>query len=339
MQSLPVDLHLEISSLRNFINDQINSGNPFSFDAKDFYEILKRVVIDSEAKPFLTFPKDDSERHYYEKYRRQSQEEFDKLIPDFFEHEGEFYDLDRIQCIYKDFSREDDFEKLFIAKLLELQSINYPIDKFLFFQQFDNFYGQKDSIDSFLYQLTENDGNCLHLKDLCQFLRNWIDNQNLENLILSPKKSYNLEVEESIIENVDSQEIWVKEIESLKGKRLKCKWSLDQIKHYFSFLYGEKSENGEPYLKEEQVDKIFENGFCIPEKPIEPLFELNCTLKYPIKNITYAIYYFYDKANTKSHDKLGYILFFASFIKEYNMYLVSKDGYKSFSNNSNNNII
>jgi len=335
MQAIPIDLHIEISSLRNFINDKIISGNPNFFDGKDFYEILKRVVIDSEAKPFLTFPKDESEQNYYNKYLHQSKEEFYNLIPDFFEFDGEFYDLDRIQCIYKDFSREDDFEKLFNAKLLELQSINYPIDKFLFFQQFDNFYGQKDSIDSFLYQLTEKDGNCQLLQEICQILRDWIGTQGLELLKQSSIEIQVKDEDDSFIETVDSQEIWVKEIESLKGKRVKSKWSLDQIKNYFSFLYKEKSENGEPYLKKEQVDKIFENGFCIPEKAIDPLFKLNFSPKYPIKNVKYAIYYFYDKANTKSHDKLAYLLFFGSFIEEFNKYLISKDAYKSFSNNSN----
>jgi len=34
MQPLPIDLHLEVSSLKDFINDQIHSGNPYSFDEK-----------------------------------------------------------------------------------------------------------------------------------------------------------------------------------------------------------------------------------------------------------------------------------------------------------------
>lgn len=338
MQSLPIDLHLEISSLRNFINDQINLGNPFSFDAKDFYEILKRVVIDSEAKPFLTFPKDESENNYYEKYRRQSQEEFDKLIPDFFEHEGEFYDLERIQYVYKDFTRAEDFEKLFTIKLLGLKTNENPIGEFLSFQQFDNFYGQKDSIDSFLYQLTENDSNCRLLKDLCQFLRDWIDNQHLEILMLSPKKSYNLEVEESVIENVDSQEKWNHEIESLKGTTINCKWNLDQIRHFFSFLYMEKSENGEPYLKKEQVDQILKNGLQIPDKPMELLFKPNCSKRYPFKNITFAINFFYSKSSKKFNDKRAYYLFFSMFIEGYSHNLISQKSYENFSRNTSKSL-
>ena len=143
MQSSPIDLHIELSSLRDFINDQIHSGNPYSFDGKELYEILKRVVIDSELKPFLTIPKDESDNNYYQKYLRQSQEGFEKLIPDFFEYEGEFYDLVRIQYVYKEFTRAEDFEKLFLIKLLELKTNECPIGEFLYFQQVDNFYGQK----------------------------------------------------------------------------------------------------------------------------------------------------------------------------------------------------
>lgn len=334
MPTLPTDLHLELSSLRNFVNDQINAGNPYGLDGKDFYEVLKRVVIDAEVKPFLTPPKSESEQNYYEKYRRQSREGFYKHIPDFFEYEGDFYDLDRVQYAHKDFTRAEDFEKLFMIKLLELKSINYPIGEFLSFQQFDSFYGQKESIDSFLYQLTEKDGNSDLLQDLCQILRDWIGSQNLETLMKSSIQTQDTEVDDTVVERFDAQDQWENEIEALRGKRIKCKWSLDQIVHYFSFLFEEKSDNGEPYLKKEQVEQIFKNGFRIPEKPIEPLFKLNYSLRFPVKNVTYAIHYFYGAANERSHDKLAYILFFASFIEDYNRYFITKEDYKTFSNNS-----
>jgi hypothetical protein len=69
-----------------------------------------------------------------------------------------------------------------MIKLLELKSINYPIGEFLSFQQVDNFYGQKDSIDGFLYQLTAKDSNCRLLQELYQFLKDWIGSQSFELL-------------------------------------------------------------------------------------------------------------------------------------------------------------
>jgi hypothetical protein len=338
MSSLPIDLHIELSTLRDFINGQIYSGNPYSFDGKELYEILKRVVIDSELKPFLTLPKDESEVNYYEKYRRQSQEIFDKFIPDFFEYEGEFYDLERIQFVYKEFTRPGDFEKLFLIKLLELKANDYPIGEFLYFQQVDNFYGQKDSIDGFLYQLTENDSNCRLLKELCQVLKNWIGSQSLEVLTQTYLERNNPEEEESAIQEVDSQEKWDNQIQSLRGKELKSDWTINEILHYFSFLYKEKSENGEPYLKREQVEKMFENGFRIPLEPIDPLYIPNCSNRYPIKNITFAINHFYTEAKINFKDKRSCFLFFGSFIEGYSKYLISPEKYKNFSSNTSNSL-
>lgn len=345
MQFSPIDLHIELSSLKNFINSQIDQRNPYLFYGKELFELLKRVVIDSETKPFLTFPKEQNEQPYYDNYLKRSNEQFQSLIPDFFEHEGEFYDLDRVLYVYKDFTRAKDFEKLFIIKLLELKSNDYSVAEFLSFQQYDSFYGQKESIDSFLYQLTVKDSNCRLLQETCQVLRDWIGSQHLAILKESAIENDNSEPDDIIennnpdpddtpIEKIDTQEQWNNEIELLRGKKIKCNWSIEQIKHYFSFLYQEKSENGEPYLKKEQVEKMFENGLRIPQKPIHPLFNLNCSLRYPVKNIKYAIYYFYDKGNNRSHDKLAYLLFFGSFIGEFKKYLDSKDDYKSFSSNS-----
>ena len=334
MQSLPIDLHIELSSLRDFINGQIHSGNPYSFNGKELYDILKRVVIDSELKPFLTAPKDESEVNYYEKYQRLSQEKFDKFIPDFFEYEGEFYDLERIQYVYKEFTRPRDFEKLFLIKLLELKANEYPIGEFLYFQQVDNFYGQKDSIDGFLYQLTENDSNCRLLQELCKVLKDWIGSQSLKLLEQSSEESKVADESDSIIEQVNSQEEWEKETESLKGRRIKCNWSMEQIQQYFSYLYKEKSEDGKPYVTKEQVDKMFENGFKIPDHPIDPLIKPNFSKRYPFKNITFGINQFYSRSRIKYTDKRAYFQFFSMHIDGYARFMTSPKVYENFSRNT-----
>lgn len=338
MKSLPIDLHLEVSTLKNFINSQLETRNPNLLYGKDYYEIFKRVVIDAEVKPFLTFPKDESENNYYEKYVRQSKEEFEKLIPDFFEHEGEFYDLDRVQYVYNEYTRPDDFEKLFIVKLLELKSKGFSVDEFLAFQKHDNFYGQKEYIDSFLYRLIANDSNCYLLEDLCQVLRDWIGSQELAILEKFSKDVHESKVKLTSIGKIVSQENWDKEVESLLGKELESQWTTAEILHYFSFLYKEKSENGDPYLTKEQVDKIFENGFRIPDKPITPLFKPNCSKRYPLKNITFAINEFYSKSYSHFKDKRAYFTFFGSFIEGYTKYLISPEEYKNFSSNTSNSL-
>lgn len=336
MQSSPIDLHIELSSLRNFVNEQIEQGNPFSFNGKMFYDILKRVILYLESKPFLSLPKDESERNYYDKYLRLSQEKFDILIPDFFEHKGEFYDLDRVQYAQKEFIGDDDFEKLFILKLLELRSNEYPIEKFLSFQQYDSFYGEKESIDSFLYQLTEKDSNCYLLDRICEEIKNWIDNENLTKLKSDSTEDVFSAQDEIPIQNSPSQIKWMKDLDKLKGKEIECKWDFDQIVHYFSFLYKEKSENDLPFLKKEEVDKMFEQGFRIPESDINPLFELNYSNRYPLKIIHFAIYQFNEKAGSRRKHKKEYFLFFASYIKVLSKIKYNKREYEVLSKNVSN---
>jgi hypothetical protein len=193
--------------------------------------------------------------------------------------------------------------------------------------------------------LTEKDSNCRLLQETCQVLRDWIGSQYLAILKESAIENDNSEPDDNIennnlgpndtsIEKIDTQEQWNNEIESLRGKKIKCNWSLEQIKHYFSFLYKEKSENGEPYLKKEQVEKMFENGFCIPEKPIDSLFQLNCSKRYPVKNITFSINQFYTKSYKKFSDKREYYQFFSMFIEGYSRFMDSPKEYINFSRNT-----
>jgi hypothetical protein len=336
MNSLPIDLHLEIGSLRNFINDHIEQGNLLLFDGKNLYESLKRVVIGSEIRPFLTFPKDESENSYYDRYVRQSREPFDKLIPDFFEYQGEFYDLDKPQYVNNEFISSEDFERLFIIKLLELKTISYPIDQFLSFQQFDNFYGEKYSIDSFLYQLTENDGNRHHLQEVCQAIESWISIENLVKLKSTSIEDDSSELLNRIIQNSPPQITWMKQLDNLKGKEIESKWNIDQIVYYFSFLYKEKSENGQSFLKKEEVDKIFEQGFRMPGCDIDPLFKLNLSERLTFSLMHFAIYQFNDKAGFRRIHKKQYLLFFASYIQDLSKYKYSKKFYESYSKNTYN---
>ncbi len=335
MQSSPIDLHIELSSLKNFINNQINKWDPNFFNGKELYEVLKRVVIDSEIKPFLTFPKDESEQLYYDNYLKRGNEQFQRLIPDFFEHEGEFYDLDRVLYVYKDFTRAKDFEKLFIIKLLELKSNEYSIEEFLTFQQYDSFYGQKESIDSFLYHLTENDSNRRLLGEIFTEIKKWQKNEWEPQFNDQPNSGIAIDTDSTQqSENNISPSRWDKDIISLREKELPCQWTFDKILHYFSFLYLELSENGEPYMSKQDFDRMFENGFQIPAIDMQPLIKLNCTPRFPLKNITYGIYLFYQKASQTNYDKKAYFLFFASFIEDYAKIKSSPDEYSKFSKNA-----
>lgn len=89
-----IDYHIDIKTLLDFANEQIESGKMTSDEGKIIFKCLKQVVLNAELKPFLEAPK-DLEDPYYNKYVRLESETLSKLIPDFFSSNGDFYDLQR----------------------------------------------------------------------------------------------------------------------------------------------------------------------------------------------------------------------------------------------------
>jgi hypothetical protein len=114
--------------------------------------------------------------------------------------------------------------------------------------------------------------------------------------------------------------------------------SVEEIKHFFSFLYKEeyeKSSNYEfrPILTEVEVDMIFSNGLVIPAKPLENKVKLCIPPRFPKKVIDYAIYKFYNENSYSYRDKKDYILFFANYIEDYKNALNSKIALESLAKN------
>ncbi len=181
--------------------------------------------------------------------------------------------------------------------------------------------------------MTEKDGNCYLLQGICEEIKNWISGENLVILKSTSIEDNSSEQVDFSIQNSPSQVKWMKELEVLKGREIESKWDIDQIVHYFSFLYKEKSKNGLPFLKKEEVDKIFINGFRMPECDIDPLFKLNLSDKFPIKIIHFAIHQFNKKSGFRRRHKKEYLLFFASFIQDLSKNKYSKKSYESYSKN------
>jgi hypothetical protein len=98
--------------------------------------------------------------------------------------------------------------------------------------------------------------------------------------------------------------------------------SIDEIKHFFSFLYKERFEKSgnydlQPILTKDEIDMIFSNGLVIPEKPLEKKVKLFIPTKFPKKVIDNAIYKFFDLNSYSHRDKKDYLLFFANYIENY----------------------
>jgi hypothetical protein len=325
-----MDYHIEISSIVQFVNDQLRQKSVVNYNAREIYNHIKKAVLDSEIKPFLYPPVKEEDNSYYLKYVRMKAEWNDEYIPDFFENDGLFYDLDRIQYIFRGNTSEETFRILFSLKIGQLKSNELPINEFLSFQVYDNFYGDKQELDGFLQELLAIDGNFFLLpSNFDEEIGNWIDKKSdsiVEIAVENPeiKKSPNSEKEE--IE-------FKKYLESRKGFKIPGKLTDEQICNFFSFLYKEKSVNKEPFLGEESVNNIFANGLFIPQEiPAEKL-NLNTSLRFPKKIIDYAIHFFFLKHSLTGRDKHDFVLFFASYFKEYEKALNSKKGLYNITSN------
>ena len=310
-----MDYHIEISSIVQFVNDQIRQKSIVNYNAREIYKHIKKGVLDSETKPFL-YPLAEGEKsNLYEKYARMNAEWDGIYIPDFFEHEGAFYDLERTtQYVFRENTSEEIFRILFSLKIGELNLNELPINEFLSFQLFDNFYGDKKSFANFLQELLSIDGKSyLFSSNIDEEIAKWIDKKSatiIEVAVETPEIKKKPVVEKKEIE-------FKKYLESRKGFKIPGRLTDEQIRHFFSFLYLEKSADKKPFLLEEEVNVIFANGLTIPKEIPETKFSLNTSLVFPKKIVEKGFHLFFTTHSYKTRDKNDFLLFFAHYIKDF----------------------
>ena len=179
---------------------------------------------------------------------------------------------------------------------------------------YDNFYGDEQSLYDFLQELLSIDGNFYLLpSNFNEEIEKWVDRKSdskVEIIVENPeiKKSPNTEKEE--IE-------FKKYLESKKGFKIPGKLTDEQIRHFFSFLYLEKSADKKPFLKEEEVNVIFANGLTIPQEIPETKFSLNTSLAFPKKIVEKGFHLFFTTHSYTTRDKNDFLLFFANYIKDF----------------------
>jgi hypothetical protein len=110
------------------------------------------------------------------------------------------------------------------------------------------------------------------------------------------------------------------------------KFSMEETRAYFSFLYKEKDESGKPFLPEADVKDLFKYGLAIPPKPPKKRYRLHSSLKFPKGIVEFCIYKFYTN-HTNSHLKKDVLKFFASYIKDFEKALQSDDDMQTWSDN------
>ena len=327
-----IDYHIELSALKHIANTLIEN-KVLPINAKDIFDVLKNAVINSEVAPFLKKPITLEKDGYYEKYLRLEEENKSiNIVPDFFNHEGDFYDMDRNLNFSRAYVNDEIFKKLFALKLIELNYSTTKLHKFIDFQLYDNYNGNKDAYGYFLQGLIEKDNIFYLLPSIVSELQKWIKVNEIHiNL--------NENEEDKKIENADNtSEILLDHWETKKNQKVDGKMNIDEIRHFFSFLYKEKIEKSindefEPILTKDEVDLIFANGLVIPTKPLEKKLKLNIPPRFPKKVIDNAIYKFYYINSYSQRDKKDYVLFFANYIEDYESALNSSKALESLSKN------
>lgn len=106
----------------------------------------------------------------------------------------------------------------------------------------------------------------------------------------------------------------------------------EEVQQYFSFLYKEKSNDGKPFLRENEVKEIFKYGLAIPLKPPAKKYKLNCSLTFPKNIVEFHIYKFYSKHTTSKH-KQDVLKFFAYYITDFEKALLSEKDMQTWSGN------
>lgn len=342
-----LEYHIEISSIIEILNETILSTNSLAFDRDSMFEVIKKAVISSNEKSFLSESSHGANNPYFLNYFERAKNVPPKYIPDLFEYRREFYDLNRQIYIFKDRTSNETFGRLFLLYILVIQRNMWDINEFLNFQLFDNFHGNKYHFYTFLEQIIEKEKNSSIFSSIIESIIQYVDTE-----FSKEKMEYEIELqteesEESleeygsnesteIIENSNSNFEWEKYLDERKVLQLQSKFSLEEIKTYFSFLYKEKSVGGIPFLSKNQVEDIFKNGLTIPKEPLTVKYKLNVDNSYPKKMIDTGIYKFYVAHSIRNKEKKELVLFFGSYIEDYSKVFESMQALENQSKNIKN---
>ena len=115
-------------------------------------------------------------------------------------------------------------------------------------------------------------------------------------------------------------------------KVVEGKFTKEEVQHFFSFLYKEKSKEGKAFLLENEVIEIFKYGLAIPMEPPATKYKLKCSLTFPKSIVEYGIYTFY-REHTSSHRKQEILKFFASYIEDFANALKDDKAMQTWSDN------
>ncbi len=289
-----VDLHLHLNSLIEYFNDQ-RAFRDIGLDPFKIFEAARDILVNTGQDPFLT--KSESENPYYQKYVKLWSENDKELVPEFYFHGGDIYDLLVSEQIKKNEVAEIYFSIFFVIKIDELRKFNPEyLDDYFNFQLYDNFYGD---LEYYIKYLDELPAIAPNFRQLPEIVNDWVKK--------NPQK-------ESKTKNIVTE--WSDFLSKKVNYKIPGKLTDEEIKKFFTFFSDEVKNEGS-YLKKEEVAILMQNGLTIPPSPLEKKFKLSFNNKRYKKTVDYSIHKLYKSNTLTFQDKSDYILFFAHFIEDY----------------------
>lgn len=264
------------------------------------------------------------------------------------------------------------FQKLFVFKIKQYENGLVYLDHFLDYQCEANFENDPARLMEFFYKcllqyknihpkIVQAVGHWMDSKEregkgLMETETILVDSQQIQN---SLAKVSNLELgenrgednsaklmdagqaeKESLTENLESNKLGPNADPS--GKKpavpegyevIDGKFTVEEIRQFFSFLYQEKSKEGCSFLKETEVAEMFKYGIAIPPSgAIVKRYKLNYNDAFPKKIVEYMIYRF-TKNHTSIRKKKKVLRFFASYLTDYSAALSDEKGMANLCDN------
>jgi hypothetical protein len=277
--------------------------------------LLKQGIV-----PFLTKETVASGKHgefYYDNKQAQLLNKDRGWLLNFFERNGCFYEFNIPITIKKSNTAEMEFQTFFYLKLRQYHSGVLYINEFLYYQFKENFGSDEILFNQFLKDLLlQFEGH------LSASIR-----RKIHLFITRPEVLQTLRKREAIdYENLPEIP---KGYSSVPGKLPRA-----AVLKFFSFLYKEKSNNGKPFLSENDFFEVFKYGIAIPKlSRFLPFYKLNCSKRFPKSIIQFCIYKFFRIYTDGAETKRKVLEFFAIYFEDFNETLSSPEKFANFNKN------
>lgn len=304
----------------DYTNLEVDTGDIWKYEFNEFkvaqkpllYEKLIEVtepIISTYTKPFLKGK--NRTDGWAMKYYRNYPERYKSRNIDYFEFDGDYFAYDELYTVKLSDINLKDFSFLFALKLRQYQDNLAALDSFLYYQLKANFKGNvkvfMNFLNSILIQYAEILGSIFEKK-----INLWETNYHPAGVI-----DIN---EEWFWENDESWDI------------VELYITNDQVRAFFSFLYLERNDKGQPYLEKPDVEKLFRFGFKIPPVPLTRKFKLNLTSKSRKSIFEQCVYTFYNKYAGSQKNKVAFLKFLAYTFEEFK-HIQSADDFRNWSKN------